>query len=48
VNLTHADLQGAAVLAGLLLVATGLGLLAWQLAVVAVGAVLIWFGRRTP
>ena len=26
----------------------GLGLLAWQLAVVAVGAVLIWFGRRTP
>jgi len=47
-NLTHADLQGATVLAGLLLVALGLGLIAWQFAVVVAGAALIWLGRRTP
>jgi hypothetical protein len=47
-NLTHADLQGAAVLMGLLLVTLGLALLAWQLAIVTVGAGLVWFGRRVP
>lgn len=47
-NLTHADVQGAAVLAGLFLVTVGMGLVNPALAVVTVGAGLIWYGRRTP
>lgn len=47
-NLTQADVQGAAVLAGLLLVTLGMGLIAWPLAVVVLGTVLIWYGRRVP
>ena len=44
-TLERSDFQGAAIVAGFTLVVVGLGLLAWPLAIVAIGTGLMLLGR---